>query len=234
MCYPEDCQGVIGQLCYLEDCQSVIGQLCYCFMQRISSTLLYKPPSTSESRSDSPQSLTYPSSQPTFSPNQQAPESITTTTTMPDQGPGTKIVMKGLRRAFPKTAAKRDREEREEREAREASRKQALRKEEDRKEKQTSREQASRKDDEDRRQGPSSHSGSTHRQIRSRDDGKSRRGSSLLAITNGSTNDREEGDARREVSRREQDSKKYSRVEDESMSKDTRHGSSKGSQAGGG
>lgn len=38
---------------------------------------------------------------------------------MPQQGPGTKLVLKALRRAFPEIAEKRDREEREEREARE-------------------------------------------------------------------------------------------------------------------
>ena len=82
---------------------------------------------------------------------------------MPKQGPGTKLVLKGLARAFPEIAEQRAREEQEERDQLQFS-----------KRKQTSRHY----DDEDR-QDPSTHSRSSHQDMRSQTKGHSRHGSSL-------------------------------------------------------
>ena len=60
---------------------------------------------------------------------------------MPAQGPGTKLVLKGLKRAFPRIAEQREREEQEEREERESG----------------ERGRASRNDDNNHRQGSSIH-----------------------------------------------------------------------------
>ena len=76
---------------------------------------------------------------------------------MSKQGPGTKLVLKGLKRAFPKIAEKREQEEREERE----------------------REHASRKHCAERRQGSSRHSKPGHQEMHGQPKEHTRRGASV-------------------------------------------------------
>lgn len=95
----------------------------------------------------------------------QASKSINfnSTITMPQQGPGTKLVLKGLKRAFPKIAEQREQEEREEWEEQESRK----------------REHVSHNTNGENRQTPSIHSNSGHLEDHGQSREHSRHGSSV-------------------------------------------------------
>ena len=87
--------------------------------------------------------------------------------TMPKQGPGTKLVMKGLKRAFPKIAEQREQEEREEREEQESRK----------------RDHVSHNTNGENWQKPSIHSKSGHPEVHGQSREHSRHGSSVHSNT---------------------------------------------------
>ena len=105
------------------------------------------------------------------------PINFNSTITMPTQGPGAKLVLKGLKRAFPRIAEQREREEQEEREERESG----------------ERGHASRNDDNNHRQGSSVHpnAGNSRNQNQPEDNMRSesiRRGPSAYPMAVSRTN----------------------------------------------